>query len=190
MIKRFEGYESTKAYGDSVQLPRGAYVCKIIGTKIIDTDYGQSVKVALDIAEGEFAGFFKAKFDANTSEDKKWGCSYLLGIPKDDGTCEDGWTKRKFKTFTDALEDSNSGYHFDWDETKFNGKLIGVLFNYREYVGTDGNVYSTANAAQVATIANVREGNIKLPQDKLLPDSARPSQSLQNSAHESEDIPF
>ena len=111
MIKKFNDFNETKGYSDSQQLPRGGYVCKIIGAKPIETKFGQSIKVAFDIAEGEFAGYYQQKYDANKNEDKKWPGTFLLNVPSDDGSTQDGWTKRKFRTFTDALEDSNTGYH-------------------------------------------------------------------------------
>ena len=89
-------------------------------------------------------------------------------MPNDDGTEQDGWTKRKFKTFTDALEDSNPGYHFDWDESKFKGLIVGALFNEREYEKNDGSIGRALNFAQVISVDRVRSGNYKLPDDKLL----------------------
>lgn len=173
MIKKFGDYEQTRGYSDSEQLPRGGYVCVIKGAKIQENDYGQSIKIAFDITEGEYKGFYQGKFDANTNEDKKWPGTFLLNVPKDDGSEQDGWTKRKFRTFTDALEDSNSNYHFDWDETKFKGKLIGFVFNYREWKAPDGRVVLSANPAKSVSVEKIRKGNFKVPEDKLLKSGSR-----------------
>lgn len=174
MIKKFGGFEQTRAYTDSQQLPRGGYVCKIIGAKPIETKFGQSIKVAYDIAEGEYAGYFQAKYDANTNEDKKWPGVFLLNVPTDDGSQQDGWTKRAFKTFTDALEDSNDNYHFDWDESKFKGKLIGFVINYRQYEKQDGSVGNTPNVGRVTSVQNIKDGKFKIPDDKLLKNHKQP----------------
>ena len=168
MIKKFNDYEQTKGYSDSMQLPRGGYVCKIIGAKPIETKFGQSIKVAFDIAEGEFAGYYQQKYDANKNEDKKWPGTFLLNVPTDDGSQQDGWTKRKFRTFTDALEDSNPGYHFDWDETKFKNKMVGFIFNYREFELPDGKTGWTPNAQNSTSVQKIRDGKFKLPEDKPL----------------------
>lgn len=168
MIKQFSNYDNTQAYtGGEEKLPRGGYVCKITGTRIEEGNYGQRVKIAFDIAEGDYAGYFQAKFDRNTNEDKKWSGTYQLYVPKDDGSREDEWTKRSFKTFTNALEDSNTGYHFDWDESKFKGKLVGIIFNWREY-DFNGQTGFTPNAAQAASVKDIREGKYKIPDDKFL----------------------
>lgn len=170
MIKKFEDYDKVKAYGVSEQLPRGGYVCKIIGAKIEENEYGQSVKIAFDIAEGDFSGYYKKRYDSDDREDKKWGGTYLLNVPKDDGSERDGWTKRRFKTFTDALEDSNPNYHFDWDEQKFAKKQIGIVFNYREW--KEGSW--VPNPANVCSVETIRKNEFKQPADKSLPQKAKP----------------
>ncbi len=170
MIKQFKDYSTTRAYTDSETLPRGGYVCKIIGAKVMpENQFGQSIKIAFDIAEGEYVGYYQRKFEANTSEDKKWPGVFMLNVPNDDGSEKDGWTKRRFRTFTDALEESNSGYHFDWDESKFKDKLIGFVFNYREWKNSQGVSVMTPNAKNVTSVQKIREGKYKVPEDKLLP---------------------
>ena len=168
MIKKFGDYEQTKGDSDGgEQLPRGGYVCKIIGAKVQENEYGQSIKIAFDIAEGEHKDYFQKKYDANTNEDKKWPGTFLLNVPADDGTDRDKWSKRKFRTFTDALEDSNAGYHFDWDEGKFKNKLVGFVFNYREWKAPDGRYVMSPNVAKTTSVDKIRKGSFKVPEDKL-----------------------
>lgn len=174
-IKRFNGYNETKAYGNYQTLPKGGYVLKIMGAEVCNGNYGQYIRISCDVAEGEYKDFFANEYRNQQQEDKKWHCIYLLNVPEDNGTEQDGWTKRRFKTVTEALEESNSGYHFDWDEQKFKGKLIGGLFNEREYKKSDGNVARTTNLAQLCSVERVRSGNYQLPKDKLLDNNSRPS---------------
>lgn len=197
MINRFQNYETTQAYTDSEQLPRGGYICRITGARIEETQYGQRVKIAFDIDDGPYKGYYQNKYDANQNEDKKWPGVYSLGVPKDDGTEQDNWTKRRFKTFTNALEDSNAGYHFDWDETKFKGKRIGIVFNYREYE-FNGRNGMTPNPAKVVAVEAIANNHYKVPEDRLLNGSkAAPAQSsgidgfvnIPNKSVE-EEIPF
>ena len=172
MIKKFKDYEQTKSYGDYEKLPKGGYVLVIKGAEVLQNRIGDYIKISADMYEGEYIQFFTREYKNQQSEDKKWHCNYLLNIPKDDGSEQDGWTKRKFKTFTEALEESNEGYHFDWDEQKFKGKLIGGLFNEREYEGRDGAVRRSTNWANVCTLDKIRDGNFTIPDDKLLKGSA------------------
>lgn len=167
-IKRFGDYETTKAYGDIQSLPKGGYVLKVLGAEVCNNSVGQYVKLGCDIVEGEYANFYANEYKNQQSEDKKWHCNYLLNVPNDDGSEKDGWTKRRFKTVIEAFEEANPGYHFDWDENKLKGKLIGGLFNEREYQTTDGSVKRTTNLAQLCSVEKVRSGKYQLPEDKLL----------------------
>lgn len=175
-IKRFNDYNETKAYGDVQMLPKGGYVLKIMGAEVHENSYGQYIKISCDVAEGEYKDFFANDYRNQQQEDKKWHCIYLLNVPNDDGSEKDGWTKRRFKTVTEALEESNSGYHFDWDERKFKGKLIGGLFNEREYKKNDGSTGKAINLAQLCAIEKIRSGKFQIPADKLLSSSgSRPT---------------
>ena len=166
-IRRFNDYNETKAYGDIQTLPRGGYVLKIMGAEVCESKIGQYIKISCDVAEGEYLDFFANDYRNQQQEDKKWHCNYLLNVPNDDGSEKDGWTKRRFKTVTEALEDSNSNYHFDWDEKKFKGKLIGGLFNEREYE-FNGDIKKSTNLAQLCSVEKIRKGTYQLPEDKLI----------------------
>ena len=169
MIKKFNDYDKTQAYGSFQTLPKGGYVLQIKNVEVCaGYNGGEYLKIAIDIVEGEYANYFMNDWSNQQSEDKKWRGNYLLNIPKDDGSEQDGWTKRKFKTFTEALEDSNEGYHFDWDETKFKGKLIGGLFNEREYEANNGEIRRATNLGAVTSVEKVRSGDYKLPNDRIL----------------------
>ena len=163
-----------------------------MGVELCTNKIGQYVKISCDVAEGEYASFFANEYKNQQQEDKKWHCNYLLNVPNDDGSEKDGWTKRRFKTFTEALEESNPGYHFDWDEQKFKGKLIGGLFNEREYAKNDGSTGRAINMAQVTTVEKIRSGKYQLPKDKLLPgSSATDSDGFMNIPEGAdEELPF
>ena len=188
-IKQFKDYNATRAYTDSEQLPRGGYVCRIIGAKVIENQYGQSIKVAFDIEEGEHKNYFQHKYDGNTNEDRKWPGVYLLNVPADDGSERDGWTKRRFKTFIEALEASNENYHFDWDETKFKGKLVGLVFNYRQYE-YEGRVGFASNPAKSAPVSAIRDGKFKIPNDRLLKGHESEGEGFTSVTEATDDIPF
>ena len=193
MIKKFD-IDKTKEYGDFQMLPRGGYVCVIMGAKIEERNDGSQVVVlAMDIAEGDYAAYFQQSFNRQTGDNKVWPCRYWLNVPKDDGSERDEWDKRKFKTFTTSLEKSNEGYKFDWDESKFTGKLIGGLFNYREFETSSGTVGESPNLAQVRSADAVRNGDFKLPKDKKLAGftpAPTSSDNVDSFATAEVDIPF
>lgn len=170
MIQRWNDYDKVKGYTDFERLPKGGYVVKILGVSIGQTgDFRQYLKLSCDIVEGEYANYFTDQYKNNQNEDKKWTCNLLQNLPVDDGSERDGWTKKGFRTMIDALEDSNPGFHWDWNETKLKGLIVGGLFNEREYEGHDGSVKRATNLARFCAVDKIRSGNYTLPKDKLLP---------------------
>ena len=174
MINRFNGYESVQSYSDFERLPKGGYVLKVMGASIGYSKNGnQYVLISCDIAEGEHAGFYATAYRNNPNENKRWQCNYVLTVPADDSP---EWMKRRFKTVIEAFEDSNAGYHYDWNETKLKGLAIGGVFNEREYQTDDGNIRRATNLAQLISVDKIREGKFKIPDDKLLtPTDAAPA---------------
>ena len=188
-INRFRDYDKTQAYGEYQPLPKGGYVVRILGATVHENSNGQYVKIAADIAEGEYQGYYNRDYLNQQTEDKKWHCYYLLSVPKDDGTEQDGWTKRRFKTFTEALEESNPGYHFDWDESKFKGLIIGGLFNEREYEKRDGSIGRATSLAQTCSVEMIRENRYRLPEDRVLNKSSVNRTSTTSDGYDFMQIP-
>lgn len=198
-MKAFKGYDETKAYGNArEQLPKGGYVCKIMKATVEQGNYGEQLVVALDIAEGEYKDFFANEYRSQDREDKKWTGNYYLTVPSDDGSEQDGWAKRRFKTFTSAVEDSNNGYTWNWDENTLKGKLFGGLFINKERL-YQGQIYTNTICGGATTIGAIREGKYKLPKDrpvKNAPAGARPAASQNEgfmevpAGAEDEGLPF
>ncbi len=178
-MRAWSDYDKTQAYGDFRKLPKGGYVLKILDARMDRARNGNSfIAVSCDIAEGEYKGFFMDKWNNDTREDRTWGCVGQVWEPLDDGSEKDGWTKKAFKTFMVAVEDSNDGYHWDWDERKLKDKLVGGLFHISQFIGTDGNVHETVKLKSWTTVENIRSGNYELPKDKLVETStAAPASS-------------
>jgi hypothetical protein len=166
-MKQFGGYDQLKPSGDFIQLPKGGYVCKIMGIETKQNSRGAYFIVSFDIAEGEFKDYYANDYRNQSGEDKKWHGQFFLSIPNDDGTKEDGWSKQAFRNWTGALEDSNPNYHWDWDENKWKGKLIGGLFNNQQYISNTGEVRDSTKFARPTSVEKIRSGDYKLPKDKL-----------------------
>lgn len=132
-MKQYNGFDRNDVYRNTERLPAGGYVIKILEAKEVENDYGRKLVISFDIAEGEYKDFFASNYKAQVGEDKKWKGTYRVNVPKDDGSEQDGWAKRRFNTLIVDIEESNPGYHWDWDESKLKGKTIGALFNNKEY---------------------------------------------------------
>lgn len=167
-MKQFKGYER-KEQREYEQLPKGAYVIRLLNAKEEPNKNGAGthLKVAFDIAEGEFSGIYKRSFEADTREDKKWPADAVLYItcPNDDS---EQFVIDNFNKFMTAVEDSNEGYHWAWDETTLKDKLVGAKFciEQSEY---DGKIWDHTRAKWFISAQKVRDGKFgKLPNDKLI----------------------
>ena len=168
-MRPFKDYDKTQAFAEYERLPKGGYVLTVLGVAMQKWPSGDEyLQLSCDISEGDYNGFFAKQYKEDTREDKKWKCNFNLSIPKEDGSERDGWTKRRFKTTMNAFEDSNPGYHWDWNEAGLKGKKIGGLFNIRQWEKSDGSIGETTNLARLTTIENIKNGSYKLPKDKLV----------------------
>lgn len=194
-MRAFSDYDKVQVMGDFEKLPKGAYEVRIKQAKVVtytnrDGSSFEKLEIAFDIDKGEFAGFFQRNLEAQTQEDKKWKGVLRIYVPKDDGTEKDGWTKRKFKTVIQAIEDSNPGYHWDWNEAGLKGKVVGCIFQLKEWA-YNGKTGWTAQPYSFLDIAKVRSGEFKLPEDKPLDASQKPvSVDIVADDPGEEDLPF
>jgi len=160
-MKQFNGLaeaqEAAKAGG--MKLPAGAYVCRILGVKFQEGVNGNSdaIVIQFDIEEGEYKGFFKSQYETSTQEDKKYKGKTSIYCPKDDGTEKDGWTKKSFGGWINALEASNTGYKWDWDENKWKNKVLGIVFG-ETGTAIDGKAIIYTEARFGCDAQSVRDG--------------------------------
>lgn len=194
MMNKPNNWDDVKPAQERMQLPVGAYECRIISAKVVDyTDKNtgellfQRLEIAFDISSGDFKGYYQDDFNTQQGEDKKWKGVLRQYLPKDDGSDKDEWTKSTLKAMINAFEDSNPGFHFDWDEAKLNGKAVGVLFRNEQWVmqGRDG---WKAQPFKAISIDAVREGTFKLPKDK--PHKDAPPAGGFSEIKDDDDVPF
>ncbi len=190
MINRVN-MDGVKGYSDGAAgVPKGGYVCKIMGVTVKQNKVGQYLEVSCDIAEGEYSGVFTEDYRNQSGENKKWHCNAFVNVPLDNGTERDGWTKRSFQTFIDALEGSNPKYHFDWDETRMKGLLVGAIFGVREWEDRDGNIHESTSIARWTPADKIRSGKYRVPEDKRISDAAEPKNANGFTTVDDSDLPF
>ena len=167
-MKPFKDYEKVQSYTERVQLPTGGYVGTIMGAE--EAEYGDYAKllISVDVTEGEFAGYYAERYRADKDNpDRKWKGVLRLSVPSDDGSEQDSWTKRSFKTNIEAVEDSNDGYHWDWDESKLKGKTVGFLVRQKEWEYKDKRGWAP-EIFKLVPVNLIRDGKFKMPEDKPL----------------------
>lgn len=167
-MRKFDGYEQAQAFtGEYERMEIGGYVCRILQIKAEEPapgtkNYDTLLRIGFDIAEGDKSGIYKRTFDRKreTNPDAKWPGMYYQTIKADD--------LRYFKGFITAIEESNPGFKWDWDEQKLKNKLFGGLFGEEEYRGNDGNVYTSIKLQWVRSADKIRSGDYTVPERKLL----------------------
>lgn len=164
MIKQFSGLEQIQTEArktGSAKLPAGPYVCQIKGVKY-DEEHG-FIKIQFDVAEGEYKDFYTKQYKESKDENKKYKGVVTVWLPKDDGSEKDGWTKKTFANWINAVEDSNSGYKWTWDETTLKGKKIGLMFGE---VGKniDGKDVTYTECRFPISVEAAKSGKVKTPE--------------------------
>lgn len=165
-MRPYSGFNAEPAK-TSEPLPAGGYVAKVLKVEIQHNDWGDRLLIAFDIIEGDHKGHFSEQYKNQTGEDKRWKGMLRQSIPKDDGSEKDGWSKRSFNNLIWAFEDSNPGFHWDWDETKLKGKVFGALFRNKEWKMNGRTGWSTECCAATGAEA-IRTGRFSVPKDKPL----------------------
>lgn len=136
-MKIIENWSEIEAKGmeDFKALPIGAYECIIRKAEVYTNPNNgkESFKVEVDIASGEYKGYFQKRFDNNTNSTKTWDNNSTRYL------AFQGDNIAYFKGFITCIENSNPGYIWDWNETKLTGKKICGVYQYEEYEKQDGS---------------------------------------------------
>lgn len=157
-------WEETEAieYGEYETLELGGHACIIRNADIYTGQTGnQSLRVQVDIdITDKQANFFQKQFDNDTRSDKKWsnGATKYYSLKEEN--------LGMLKAFTTAVENSNTGFKFDMDETKLKGKKIVGVFGWEEYEKQDGTVGVATKLTQIRSLDKLNE--IKIPKVKKL----------------------
>ena len=189
-MKKFD-VEIKRNASSSEPLPAGGYVAKIMNAEVKEYSWGEVLVISFDIAEGEYKDFFATQYRENTNEDKKWKGNFRLTVPQEGNQYFDS-QKRTFGNCLACIEESNSGYNWDWNETALKGKIVGVLFRNKEWE-MDGSTGWTTECCTFTTADDVRNGKFKMPKDKPLknkPVETKPVTIDFEEITDNEDLPF
>ena len=190
-MKKLNNYDGAKVFTVKEKLPVGGYVCKILSVEIQENTWGEKMIISFDIEEGEQKGFYARNYKEQDTEDKKWKGNYRVSVPCDDGSEKDNRIMSMFKAFIQKVEDSNNGYHWDWDESKLKGKLVGIIFNEKEWE-FNGRTGFFTNPRFTATVQDIRDGNFKIPDIQYLNGQSETPQGGDGFANvsDNEELPF
>ena len=164
MKAKYAGYEGKKSGGYIELPPAGAYVGEILNVKV-EPSYDKShdqIVLMLDVTEGEYKGRYMEVY--NDQKERFPECKFKgilrITVPEENDPEDKAWIKRVFEGNLWAVEQSNSGYAWDWDEKKLKGKKVGFSVRKRFYT-YDGKDRETTEIAQLESIEEVRAGKVK-----------------------------
>lgn len=146
--------DNVKAADEGKRVVAGGYVAGI--TAVEDVPSKEYLKVEMDIAEGEFKLYYSELYKSRGF----WGLSTIRSYKQN--------ALPFFKAFTTAVEESNPGYKFDNDENKLRGKIVGIILQEEEYKKNDGSIGTRLVVARFTSVDNIRKGDFKVPEKKLL----------------------
>ena len=128
-MQKPNSFDDVNAGGEYVPINVGGHHAVIVSVKEQKSSTGKDmVVVALDFAKNDAqAGYFKAQFDNDTRDDKKWPYQAVQYIVTEDS---EGKCSRSFKSFITSFERSN-GVTTNWGDKfvdQFKNKKIGVVY--------------------------------------------------------------
>ena len=192
-FKKPKDYDDVKV-GERRILPADGYICKILKAEETESRAGkQMIKVAIDIAEGEYAGYFRDMFNswkanADDPQSVKWpftGTKWILLLDSEGGTNKD------FKGFCTALEDSGTAVWRNdaFDTAVLKDALVGIIFRREEHEYNNTRSWRTV-PWRFRSVDAIKDGDFTVPEDKpLAPKPANYDLTDSFSAAE-DDIPF
>ena len=162
-MKAFDGFRSEASGKAYEQLPPGAYVATIKAVKIEGHEPDQTLILRLDIAEGEYEGYYTKRYMHDTKNEKtkypaKYKGDFRIRIPNPDNK-RAMYPESDLKRFNDAIyriENSNSGYRWDWDENGLKGLTVGISVQQGTYNGSN-----FTKIARLEIADDVRKGIVK-----------------------------
>lgn len=173
-MKPFAGFKSEASNGKVPPLPAGPYVAKIINTKIEQGQWGDSLILRLDVAEGPLEGYWTKRYkreNASGRYEAKYKGDFRIRIPVEGDEYYDS-NLRKFNDAMFRIEQSNPGYRWDWDETGLIGKIVGINMQDAEY---NGSAFTRIGRLEIAQ--DVRAGIVQpmTPKDGFVPHQNEPN---------------
>jgi len=153
-MKSIDNWNEIKAAGANERPTAGGYVCII--KKVTDDPNKELLHIEYDIAEGPFKSYA-----ADTAERAGF---WPLDFTKSYKTKALGF----FKAMIEAIEATNSGFTWTWDEKKLVNKGVGIILREEEYENRNGQLRTRLKPYAFCTANDIRTGNFTVPEAKLL----------------------
>lgn len=190
-MRKPDGYDQSDAIEGGYRGPQaGPYILGIVNAFTQNNrNSEQQLVLFLDIAEGEFKNYFRRQTDRFNKN------RYLRFYQNTEGK-----GTPYFKGTINAIEESNPGFQFDFNDSTLVHKKLGGNLREEEYVRTsDGAIGTALRVAYLCSKRSILEGGHKvLPVKKLQQETQRepgvddipPDDFNQDSSYQYEEEPL
>lgn len=159
-MKRINNWENIQESTTFKRLKPSGYVCKIL--KVEDYPDKEYLKIYFDVNGGEDKGYFKSQFEKDTRKERKWpNAGTFIRSYKDSAAS-------MFKGFINAIEKSNKGYQWNFDEKTLVNKVVGLIIADEQYQNQKGQVRVRNYVAAVRSVETIEKGEYEIPALKEL----------------------
>lgn len=174
-MKPINNFDSVSAAGGFERPEAGGYVCQI--RKAEDVPKHEYLALEFEIVEGKFKGYA-----AETAERAGF---WPLRCNRFYGSKAVGF----FKAFIEAVQNTNKGYVWNWDEKSLIGKGVGIVFRDEEYIDRNGQLRHSIAPYEFKTANEIREGDFTVPEPKRVT-AAATSAAPAAYAEDDTELPF
>lgn len=136
-------------------LPVGNYICQI--KNVVDVPEKEYLKVQFDIVKGDFKDHFSKLSNNNLDNWVNQGTTYRSYKASAD---------QFFRNFITAIEKTNKGYVWDWNEKSLIGKGFVAVFGEEEWQNDSGEINISIKIREIRSLQALQEGKIDTPKLK------------------------
>lgn len=159
-MRKISNWENIQESTSFKRLAPGGYIVKLLNVE--DHPDKEYLKISFDIVEGDEKGYFKKQYDNDKRETRKWpNAGSFIRSYKDSAAS-------MFKGFVGAVERSNKGYSWDFNEKTLVGKLVGLIISDEQYQNQKGQIRERNYVAAVRSVDIIKKGEFDVPPLKEL----------------------
>lgn len=180
-MRTIDNWENiTPSRGEGRKEIPGGYIVRI--TYVEDVKDKEYLRIEWDYTEGEMAGCHRECYENYNF----WPAPMFRSYKKK--------AEGMFKAFIEAVERSNEGYTWDWNERGLVGKWVGVVTREEEYTSNSGELKTRIIVDRVLPAVDILNGNFTVQPIKRKEASNRANAVVDMTAPTNqsidEDVPF
>lgn len=175
-MKKIDNFDLINEAGEFRRLPAGIY--GVVITDVVDKPEDEYLEVYCDITKGEYKDYFKTLVQNGLPDRSKHIRSYKTNaLPF-------------FKAFITAVEKTNNGFKWDWDEKKLIGKNAIAVVGEEEYLDKNGEVKIGSKIVEFRSLEAYKSGKIVVPALKKLPENTIAAPTTTTVDVTDDELPF